>query len=228
MFQLANITAGTLERKTVSLTFDDGPGPDTERLSHVLSNEGIRAVFFVTGEHVTKYHGVVDALVRDGHLIGNHTFDHPWLPNIDGRDAVRQVLNTHRLIVEKTQICPFFFRAPWGQWPGQQLVDLLNDERELRQYIGPIYWDADGCDYDYWTNGRSPKDCAENYLNVIRDCGNGGIVLMHDNRHDDSFLENHYNPVELVTDLVPQLRADGYEFVRLDELPLIQRLINKA
>ncbi len=51
---------------------------------------------------------------------------------------------------------------------------------------------------------------------------------MHDNRFDDSFVTRNYKPVELVMELIPQLRADGYEFVRLDELPSIQRLIRAA
>jgi len=228
MFQHADITAGALQKKTVALTFDDGPGPETVELSHFLGGAGVRAVFFVTGEHVAKYVGVLDVVVSDGHLVGNHTFNHPEFPHIDGGEAVRQLLDTHHLIAPAVPDGPFFFRAPWGKWPGKPLADLLNCDPELRRYIGPISWDANGRDYDFWTDGKSPKDCAENYRNVIHGLRNGGIVLMHDNRYDDSFVERNYKPLAMVMELIPQLRADGYEFVGMDELPSIQSLVRSA
>ena len=61
----------------VALTFDDGPGPETEQLLDVLAEADVRATFFVTGAHLRARPAVAARIVTDGHLLANHTWSHP-------------------------------------------------------------------------------------------------------------------------------------------------------
>jgi peptidoglycan/xylan/chitin deacetylase (PgdA/CDA1 family) len=222
MFFQSDIKAGALERKTLSLTFDDGPGPATTELARYLAREGVRATFFVIGRHVARYAGVIELLVEMGHLVGNHTLTHPNLRDLGYGAAYGEIRETHRLLADVVQSGPHFFRAPWGHWPGESpnLPDLLNLDPDLGRYVGPIHWDVDGHDYDHWELGRSVTDCAASYRQVIAASKGAGIVLMHDSRHDGN--DAAYRPLELMKELLPTLRAEGYEFLRLDEMPGIR------
>src|ERR1044071_5375586 len=66
--------------KQLALTYDDGPNdPHTLRLLDVLARHEVRATFFLIGRYVQQRPDIVRDLVKAGHVIGNHTFTHPWL-----------------------------------------------------------------------------------------------------------------------------------------------------
>ncbi len=66
--------------KQLALTYDDGPNdPHTLRLLEVLARHGVRATFFLIGRFVKQRPAIVRELVRAGHVVGNHTFNHPNL-----------------------------------------------------------------------------------------------------------------------------------------------------
>ena len=82
-----NITDIGLPPKTLCLTYDDGPGPDSAELGEFLAARGVRATFFVVGKFAGARPQVLDALHAHGHIIGNHSFEHPDMPyyvSIDG------------------------------------------------------------------------------------------------------------------------------------------------
>src|SRR5207302_5989283 len=87
MFLHADIKGNDLPRKTLCLTYDDGPGessddgvgPQTKALGEYLFREGISATFFVIGLHAERHPHVLRSLVRHSHTIGNHTYSHPGL-----------------------------------------------------------------------------------------------------------------------------------------------------
>ena len=66
--------------RQVALTFDDGPSPRyTGKISSLLKQYQAHGTFFVLGSHVERYPEVVQAAIRGGHELGNHSFDHPRL-----------------------------------------------------------------------------------------------------------------------------------------------------
>jgi peptidoglycan/xylan/chitin deacetylase (PgdA/CDA1 family) len=114
-----------------------------------------------------------------------------------------------------------YFRAPYGAWKSAH-ADILNADARLRDYVGPIYWDVGGdiamsrdgyvmsaADWDCWRIRWSAKTCAKGYLREIRR-KDGGVVLMHC---------IHLNSAALVRAVVPALIEEGYNFVRLDQMP---------
>jgi len=74
-----DMNGASLPAKTLSLSFDDGPGARTAELSAYLHAQGIPSAFFVNGKMLTAGTAVLTQLVTDGHLIGNHTQTHTSL-----------------------------------------------------------------------------------------------------------------------------------------------------
>jgi peptidoglycan/xylan/chitin deacetylase (PgdA/CDA1 family) len=224
MFQEKNIHGNALEKGVLSLTFDDGPGPQTEEVARFLHENGIQATFFVLGKHAEAQPAVLERLVALGHLVGNHLFGHSWLDQISPSETLSQIERTHQLISRVQPNGPFLFRPPWGKWnfwnSTESLPVFLNNQAALHNYVGPISWDIDGRDYWYWPNERTVAECAAEYEQKIENKPHGGIVLMHDNQHDGDNAK--YKPLELVTTLVPRLIERGFTFIRTDEIDAIR------
>src|SRR4051794_17369411 len=108
MYQASPITGASLPDKTLALTFDDGPGqttapgpgPRTREVAEYLNGAGIRATFFMVGKYASDLPEILSELEQLGHLVGNHTYDHPNLPELADRggDVVAQVARTDGLI----------------------------------------------------------------------------------------------------------------------------------
>jgi peptidoglycan-N-acetylglucosamine deacetylase len=74
-----------------ALTFDDGPGPDTDRLLEILRAEGVPATFFVLGSHVVRHPDIVRRMASGGHTIGLHGMKHRKLNGLGTDDVEREV-----------------------------------------------------------------------------------------------------------------------------------------
>ncbi len=189
---------------------------------------------------------VFTQVVADGHIIANHTQDHydltsaTMFPNgATGDNAiVAELANTDAIIAPYVDHNRFLFRPPYGAWNVRD-EDVL-DPTPMDKYVGPVRWDIGGgmtgtdasgfaADWDCWQNldgfgVKTTAQCAARYLNEIKAVGRG-ITLMHD--ADYGNIGNHNvnvgkgNTVDMVKMLVPQLKALGYTFVRLDQVPTI-------
>ncbi|NOT40502.1 MAG: polysaccharide deacetylase family protein [Alphaproteobacteria bacterium] len=223
-FQPGNIyRSGLVGTKTLALTFDDGPSAFTDDILDSLARHQARATFFVVGTRVRHHPAAMERMMREGHVIANHSFSHANLG--------QYVETPHRLIVQvgntNAAIAPYvrpgqglYFRAPYGVWRRAH-ARILNEDPVLKHYVGPIYWDVGGsisyddngtlraaADWDCWSHDLSADECARGYLREIRR-KQGGVVLMHDIRERSLWM---------IEKLLPQLVAEGYTFVTLDEV----------
>ena len=100
MFLHHGITGSRLPARTVCLTYDDGPGPHTNKLARYLCDERISACFFVMGIHALEYPATMAQLRGCGHIVGNHTHNHPGLVDfaLSGGDVVSEVAAAHDAI----------------------------------------------------------------------------------------------------------------------------------
>src|SRR3712207_5840418 len=77
--------------KVIYLTFDDGPSPYTPRVLDVLKRHSAKATFFVVGQQVRHRPKTVARLVREGHLLANHTWSHPDLTRLSRSGVTSQL-----------------------------------------------------------------------------------------------------------------------------------------
>ncbi|HVK61644.1 MAG TPA: polysaccharide deacetylase family protein [Bdellovibrionales bacterium] len=230
LFQRSSISRVGLSKK-LALTFDDGPTKGTtEALLKYLREEGIKATFFVNGVHVPGQEATMKKMMDHGHVVANHTQHHTHLPRAvsnQGWSVLRkEIAATNDAIAPYTQPGGrLYFRAPHGAWKAD-FADYLNRDADLREYVGPMFWDiggeisrsADGslataADWDCWGKRLSVAQCAQGYSRET-DRRDGGIVLMHD---------VSINTVEMVKKLIPEWRRKGYTFVTLDEVQSLDR-----
>lgn len=227
----------SLPPKTLALTFDDGPGDRTAELSLYLKQEGIQAAFFVNGMRIDGAAGpILQGLVDDGHIIGNHTETHVSLTGVsDGKPRpsaetiLAELTNTDGKIAPYVKDDRWLFRPPYGDFDAETLAVL--GPSPMNKYVGPVSWDvgdrmdpANGraADWDCWQDGADMKRlsveaCGDLYLEEIKHASRG-IVLMHDPYFNDAD-PNMGGTVDMVKYLVPKLKAEGFQFTRVDMVP---------
>ena len=101
------------KKGTISLTFDDGPDPEvTPRVLDVLGEEGVKASFFVIGRVAEKHPELVQRIVDEGHVVGNHTYNHDYV--FSKERAEKQVSEGQEVIEKIIGKKPAYFRPPFG------------------------------------------------------------------------------------------------------------------
>ena len=224
------INGASLPERTLCLTFDDGPGetsgpgpgPRTLELAQYLNDQGVPVTFFVVGKFASDLPHVLSQVQSLGHLIGNHSYDHPNLVEYTalGGDVVGQIARTDGLILNWIDGPVVFVRPPYGMWSADLARSLNSDMTASLSHIGPIGWDIDRSDWASWRDNRDPQTCAADYLQQIEEQGRG-IVLLHDCTADQDAVKRANRTFELVKVLIPELRQRGYQFSRLDAVPAI-------
>ena len=180
----------------VALTFDDGPHPVyTPQLLDGLNERGVHATFFVVGKNILGNEALLKRMETEGHLIGNHTYSHVKLSELDIARACAEVEKTNALICEVTGKEPEFIRPPFGEW---------KKAMECSFEMIPVLWDVDPLD---WTT----KNTALVVERVLKDTKPGDIILLHD---------YYQSSVDAALEIVDALTERGYKFVTVDELIL--------
>ena len=178
----------------VALTFDDGPSPKyTPLLLDGLKENNVRATFFLLGKNVKENQELVQRMQAEGHLLGNHTYNHVQLNKIPETTARQEILKTNNEIYEATGKYPEYMRPPYGAW---------KKNMELCVEMLPVFWDIDTLDWK-----------SQNVDAILKAAGeepeDGSIILMHD---------EYQTSVEAALLLIDRLKEKGYEFVTVDEL----------
>ena len=158
----------------IYLTFDDGPIPEiTEWVLEELKKYEAKATFFCIGDNIQKYPEIFEKVIKDGHSVGNHTFNHlnGWETStkeyIENSIQCSVIGNQSPNCKLKTENCQLF-RPPYGKIKTSQAKKL----RQLGYKI--IMWDVLSADYD---TSNSPEKCLEN---VLKNVTSGSIIVFHD------------------------------------------------
>ena len=182
------------ETKKVALTFDDGPHPSyTEQLLDGLKKRGVKATFFVTGEHASLHPDIIERMDEEGHLIGNHTYSHMQLNAGNMEEYKLELIKTNEVIEKITGEDVLYVRPPYGVWDKRL-------EEELNMF--PVLWTVDPLD---WCS----TDVSGITQKVVTKVGEDDIILMHD------YFETSVTAALAVVD---ELLAEGYTFVTVDEI----------
>ncbi|MEU0005154.1 polysaccharide deacetylase family protein [Streptomyces sp. NPDC006314] len=161
--------SGAGHREHVALTFDDGPDPEsTPHFLDALDGLGVRATFFVLGEHVVRHPALARETVRRGHELAVHgwTHDRPWRPAFarDAEEISRAVHAVHGVTGHR----PRWYRPPYG------ILTTGRWSAARRAGLRTVLWSAWGKD---WRADATP---ASVWARVAADLRGGGTVLLHD------------------------------------------------
>lgn len=188
--------APTTGNKVIALTFDDGPGPYTEKLLDILDKYDAKATFFLIGSKVSGQASVVRSIQARGHQLGNHSWSHPELPKLSVDQIAGEIDRTNEAIRQATGVKPSILRPPYGAVNGVVLEQL-----RLRN-MSSILWSVDTRD---WADRNSQIVCSR----AVAGARPGAVILMHD---------IHQTSVNAVPCILSSLKQQGYSFVTIQRL----------
>lgn len=186
----------TVANKTIALTFDDGPGPYTEKLLDILDKYDAKATFFLIGSKVSARANALRRMQSRGHQLGNHSWSHPELPKLSVDQIAGEIDRTNEAIRQATGVKPSILRPPYGAVNGVVLEQL-----RLRN-MSSILWSVDTRD---WADRNSQIVCSR----AVAGARPGAVILMHD---------IHQTSVNAVPCILSSLKQQGYSFVTIQRL----------
>jgi len=195
--------AGDPGRRSIALTFDDGPSESTPRLLDVLAKYGVHATFFQCGANVRRLRGVAREVAAAGHEIGNHSDTHPFLHFRSAAFMRSQIRAAQSAVEDACGVSPRVFRPPYGvRWFGLGVV-----EREAG--LTEVTWSLLALDWK-----RSPRAVATRIARASRP---GAIICLHDGRElqPDPNISVTLEALRLV---LPQVRDRGVGFETVSQI----------
>lgn len=195
------LSRGITPEKIVALTFDDGPDPQTTpEILAVLKQNNIRATFFVQGRMVEQYPELARQTAAAGHVIGNHTFSHPYLTRLTTAGIQREMRAGERSIETYLHCKSTLFRPPRGDWNPA----VFREAKRTRNHI--VLWTIAVEHQD----ARTPEAMANRALKAVKP---GAILLMHDGAGGA-----HRTTAQALPLLLAGLKQRGYRCVTVPEL----------
>lgn len=203
--------------KTIYLTFDDGPGPDTGRLLDLLSRYHVQATFFVVD---TGYPELMQRIVNEGHSIGIHTRSHRYQQIYSSPEAYFQDLfQMQQVIQDATGVQTWLLR-----FPGGSSNTISRKSQGIMTYLTQTV-EACGFSYFDWNvdsnDAGGAKTSAQVYQNVVNGVGENqySVVLQHD---------IHSFSVDAVEQIIQWGLRNGYQFLPLqtDSPPIHHPVLN--
>ena len=191
---------GNRDSPQIALTFDAGwEYKATLDMLDTLARHETHATFFLTGRWVSKNLELTRRIVAEGHEIGNHTYSHRRLTDLNAGEIAEEAEKTEQLVLETTGCTTKpLLRVPYGA-RNKRVLSVL-EEHGYRS----IYWDVDS--WDGFKVGITPAEIEERVLGKVR---NGSIVLMHCGSRATA---------DALDSLLEKLIAAGYQPVTVREL----------
>lgn len=177
----------------VALTFDDGPSSFTDRLLDCLETNKVKATFFMVGEEVASFPEEVKRMEALGCELGNHSYTHQDLTELDSAGIADEISRTDALIAEQAGHGADVVRPPYG---------AINDTVSSAITVPMILWSIDTLDWET----QDPQEIVKAAMDEVTD---GSVILMHD------IFSTSVDAAEI---LIPRLIEEGYELVTIHEL----------
>jgi peptidoglycan/xylan/chitin deacetylase (PgdA/CDA1 family) len=194
---------GSAQEKKVALTFDDGPDTRfTPKVLDALKANQVKATFFVLGAKASTHPDMVRRIVKEGHVIGNHSYSHANLPKLTVDKFQSQIINTESVLQGLIGYAPKLIRPPYGAINEEQ-VRWIADHHYLI-----VNWNVDSLD---WKSLNSDQVLH----NIMQQTKPGSIILQHSGGADSQDLSG---TVQAIGPLISKLKAAGYTFVTVPEL----------
>lgn len=188
------------EEKVLYLTFDCGYEHDglTGKVLDTLKEKQVPAAFFCTLEHIKAEPEIIGRMIREGHIVGNHSARHPSFAEISQKEMISEIEETENYLRSEFGYTAYYFRFPKGEYSRKALKVV-----EEMGYTS-VFWSAA---YDDWdTENIRGKDYAVN--KVMSRLHKGAIILLHSVSHDNA---------QALGEIIDKAREQGYEFRALTD-----------
>lgn len=188
--------------KVIYLTFDAGfENGLTPGILDTLKKHNVKAAFFLVGHYIKTNPDLVNRMVEEGHIVGNHTFSHPDMSKIASMDAFKEEITSLETIYKETtgKDMPKYYRPPQGKFSESN----LNQAKELGYKT--VFWSLAYVD---WNQDSQPTK-EEAFSKLIPRIHNGAVVLLHSTSKTNA---------DILDELLTKWEDMGYTFGTLDQL----------
>lgn len=182
------------DEKLICLTFDEGyENGYTPAILDTLKEKGVKAIFFVTYDFARDNADLIERMIDEGHIIGNHTYRHYTLDEVSEEEAIEEITYLDNYMKDKFKYRMTLFRFPKGEFSEKTLA--------LAKSLGykSVFWSFA---YEDW-DAQNPGDRDEAFKTITEHTHNGEIMLLH--------AVNQTN-AEILGDVIDEVRNQGYEF----------------
>ena len=193
------ITLGNKEQKVIYLTFDNGyeAGYTTKILDTLKENE-VKATFFITAHYLNTASELVERMIKEGHIVGNHTVNHKSMPEISDEEIKDEVMKLHQAVYEKFEYEMKYIRPPKGEFSERTIIATNN--------LGykHVMWSFAYVD---WEENNQPSE-EKAKKTILGNLHNGEIMLLHGNSKTNA---------DILDSIIKEIKAQGYEIKSLDQ-----------
>lgn len=186
------------DEKTLVLTFDNGyENGLTERILDILKAHDVKSVFFITGAYLKNAKPIVQRMIAEGHVVGNHSMNHLSMPKLDYDQAKEEVLELERALYDSLEYKMSYYRPPSGEYSERSLA--------IASWLGyrTVFWSFA---YDDWDT-QNQRGWQYAYKKIMSNVTPGTILLLHATSRDN---------VEALDRVLKDLKQEGYHFRSLD------------
>ena len=197
--QYNGIAMGNSEENYIYLTFDCGyEAGNTARILDSLKEKNVQAAFFITAHYLNTAPDLVQRMIDEGHIVGNHTVNHPSMPEISDEKIKTELMTLNQTMYEKFGYEMKYMRPPKGEFSERTL--------SITESLGfrTVMWSFAYVDW----NEDSQPDKQDAINKIISNLHNGEVMLLHATSKTNS---------EIMSDIIDQTRNEGYKFRSLDE-----------
>ena len=193
------IAMGNENDKNIYLTFDLGyEAGYTSKILDTLKEKNVQGVFFITAHYLNTAADLVERMINEGHIVGNHTVNHKSMPDISDEEIKSELMTLNQTLYEKFGYEMKYMRPPKGEFSERTLS--ITDSLGFRT----VMWSFAYVD---WNEDSQPQK-QEALDKIVSNLHNGEIMLLHATSKTNS---------EIMGDVIDNVRSNGYEFKSLDE-----------
>lgn len=188
------IYVGNPQQKKIYLTFDEGyENGYTPKILDVLRANNVKAHFFITAAYLKDQPELVKRMVAEGHVVGNHSVNHPSMPEVSTEQAIQEIQGLQEQLDGFVKYDMYLFRPPRGEWSERTL--------KITEDLGykTVFWSMA---YQDWLVDQQ-QGWERAYNHVMENIHNGAVILLHAVSSDNA---------EALDRIIKDLQKQGYVF----------------
>ena len=193
------IALGNSEKKYIYLTFDLGyEAGYTEKILDALKENNVQGTFFITAHYANSASDIVQRMINEGHIVGNHTVNHKSMPSLTDDEVKDEVMKLHQTIYGKYGYEMKYLRPPKGEFSERTLNICKNLGYKT------VMWSFAYVD---WVEDKQPGK-EEAIDKIISNLHNGEVMLLHATSKTNS---------EIMSNVIKKIKEEGYEIRSLED-----------